>query len=185
MTTFHQDGTGFIAYTKGAPETVLDRCKWVTEYERRVVADKERPLAAIEAMASEGLRVLAVACRRWDELPLDDDPGKVEQDLTLLNLVGLLDPPRPEAKQAVATCKCAGITPVMITGDHAVTARHRRHDRNSRRRRYGPNRPRTVSDLRRGPRRADWTDPHLCPSSIRRRSLGSSQPFRAAANSWL
>ena len=123
MTTFHQDGTGFIAYTKGAPETVLDRCKWVTEYERRVAADKERPLAAIEAMASEGLRVLAVACRRWDELPLDDDPGKVEQDLTLLGLVGLLDPPRPEAKQAVATCKCAGITPVMITGDHAVTAR--------------------------------------------------------------
>ena len=67
--------------------------------------------------------MLAVACRRWDELPRDDDPGKIEQDLTLLGLVGLLDPPRPEAKQAVATCKSAGITPVMITGDHPVTAR--------------------------------------------------------------
>ena len=123
MTTFHQDRTGFVAYTKGAPETVLDRCKWVTEGKGRVGANEERLLAVADAMASEGLRVLAIACRRWDELPRDDDPGKVEQDLTLLGLVGLLDPPRPEAKQAVATCKSAGITPVMITGDHPLTAR--------------------------------------------------------------
>ncbi len=123
MTTFHQDRAGFVAYTKGAPETVLDRCEWVATDKDRVAADKERLLSVAEAMASAGLRVLAIACRRWSELPRDGDPGKIEQGLTLLGLVGLLDPPRPEAKQAVATCKSAGITPVMITGDHPATAR--------------------------------------------------------------
>jgi P-type Ca2+ transporter type 2C len=85
--------------------------------------DEVRLLAVAEAMASDGRRVLAVACRRWDELPRDCDAENLEQDLTLLGLVGLVDPPRPEAKQAVAICKSAGITPVMITGDHPATAR--------------------------------------------------------------
>jgi Ca2+-transporting ATPase len=74
-------------------------------------------------MAGEGLRVLAVGGRRWDTLPEDGDPEASEQSLTFFGLVGLLDPPRPEAKAAVDTCRSAGITPVMITGDHPVTAR--------------------------------------------------------------
>jgi P-type Ca2+ transporter type 2C len=123
MTTFHRDRTGFIAYTKGAPETVLDRCIWVMEDEGGGAVDRVRLLSVAEAMANDGLRVLAVACRQWDELPRDRDAENLEQDLTLLGLVGLVDPPRHEAKQAVAMCKSAGITPIMITGDHPATAR--------------------------------------------------------------
>jgi P-type Ca2+ transporter type 2C len=123
MTTLHRDGAGFIAYTKGAPETVLDRCPLVMTEKGETEADRELLLSVTEMMAEAGLRVLAVACRRWDRLPRDGDPSRIERDLTLLGLVGLLDPPRAEAKAAVASCKSAGITPVMITGDHPVTAR--------------------------------------------------------------
>jgi Ca2+-transporting ATPase len=119
MTTFHRDGDGFVAYTKGAPEAVLARC---IDFCGRTGA-RERLLAAAEAMAAEGLRVLAVASRRWGVLPRDEDAETIERDLTCLGLVGLLDPPRPEAKQAVQTCRFAGITPVMITGDHPATGR--------------------------------------------------------------
>jgi Ca2+-transporting ATPase len=74
-------------------------------------------------MARDGLRVLAVAMRRWEALPDTLAPESVERDLTLLGLVGIVDPPREEAGEAVETCKSAGIVPVMITGDHPVTAR--------------------------------------------------------------
>ncbi|HUZ71441.1 MAG TPA: calcium-translocating P-type ATPase, PMCA-type [Stellaceae bacterium] len=123
MTTFHSQDAGFVAYTKGAPEMVIARCAMVMEEEGEAAADRERLMAVAEAMADEGLRVLAVADRRWNTLPRDQDAETIERDLTLLGLVGLQDPPRPEAKQAVALCKSAGITPVMITGDHPVTAR--------------------------------------------------------------
>ena len=124
MTTFHRQGTGFIAYTKGAPETVLGRC-WtaITDDGYPLPVDRDRVLEIAEAMANEGLRVLAVACRDWDELPQGKDPDTIERDLTLLGLVGLRDPPRPKAKRAVALCISAGISPIMITGDHPVTAR--------------------------------------------------------------
>ena len=124
MTTVHRDGDeAFIAYTKGAPETVLERCTAEMGNEAEWPAKRARVLAFAETMADEGLRVLAVAKRRWTELPEDKTPDDVERDLTLLGLVGLLDPPRPEAKAAVAVCKSAGITPIMITGDHPATAR--------------------------------------------------------------
>jgi P-type Ca2+ transporter type 2C len=123
MTTFHDEGAGFIAYTKGAPEAVLGRCARAMTEAGESGIDDERLVSVTETMAREGLRVLAVACRRWEELPRDADAATIERDLTLLGLVGLLDPPRPEAKQAVALCRSAGITPVMITGDHPVTAR--------------------------------------------------------------
>ena len=67
--------------------------------------------------------MLAVARRRWTKPPEGETPDEIERDLTLIGLVGLLDPPRPEAKAAVAFCKTAGITPIMITGDHPATAR--------------------------------------------------------------
>ena len=74
-------------------------------------------------MAAEGLRVLAVAYRTWPDLPAALTPDSVERGLIFLGLVGLMDPPREEAREAVALCKSAGITPVMITGDHPATAR--------------------------------------------------------------
>lgn len=120
MTTFHRDGNRYVAFTKGAPETVLPLCG------NDVVASAEnrgRLLAAAEEMAADGLRVLAIAARGWETLPGDPDSGAIEQDLVFLGLVGLQDPPRPEVKKAVAQCRAAGITPVMITGDHPVTAR--------------------------------------------------------------
>ncbi len=120
MTTLHRTVPGFVAYTKGAPEAVLALCTLQLD------ADGERPLAAAawqrqaEAMAGDGLRVMAVAMRRLDALP--DNPAAAESGLTLLGLVGLMDPPRREARHAVAECKSAGITAVMITGDHPATA---------------------------------------------------------------
>jgi Ca2+-transporting ATPase len=123
MTTFHAAGTRVIAFTKGAPETVLDRCTEVMRGTRTAPVDRGTLLAAAEQMAGDGLRVLAVACRPWPELPAEDALRESEEGLTLLGFVGLIDPPRSEAKSAVAQCRDAGITPVMITGDHPATAR--------------------------------------------------------------
>jgi P-type Ca2+ transporter type 2C len=123
MTTVHRSGSGFAAYTKGAPETVLARCTTMATEAGAVPLQRADATRAAEHMAKDGIRVLAIACRRWDGLPPGSDPEAVERDLTLLGLVGLLDPPREEAKAAVATCRAAGITPVMITGDHPATAR--------------------------------------------------------------
>jgi Ca2+-transporting ATPase len=123
MTTLHRVGDGVIAFTKGSPETVLARCN------RERVGGVERPLDALAAgamataMAGEGLRVLALAYRAMPAVDDPLDPDRVETDLTLLALVGLIDPPRPEVPDAVALCRSAGIRVVMITGDHPATAR--------------------------------------------------------------
>jgi len=122
MSTFHGDPAGVVAYTKGAPEEVLARCTGIATMDGVASLDRPALLAAAQAMADDGLRVLAVAHRHWDNLPATDMPGHAERDLILLGLVGMIDPPRPEAREAVATCKAAGITPVMITGDHPATA---------------------------------------------------------------
>ena len=119
MTTIHQAAENFVAYTKGAPETVIPLCSRALGEPGPFEAGEAIALA--ERMASEGLRVLAVAKREFDKLPLDNAP--IEHDLVFLGLVGLLDPPRKEAKAAIETCRRAGITTVMITGDHAATAR--------------------------------------------------------------
>jgi Ca2+-transporting ATPase len=76
-----------------------------------------------EAMAADGMRILCLCMRRWDALADPISPDNVETDLTILGLIGLMDPPREEAKEAVSMCKAAGIKPVMITGDHPLTAR--------------------------------------------------------------
>jgi len=121
MTTLHRDGDGVTAYCKGAPEALLARCTKQLTGAGEVLLQSATLLAIADAMASEGLRVLAVACRRFDMLP--ETLEGVEQELVFLGFTGLMDPPRREAKQAVAECKLAGITPVMITGDHPATAR--------------------------------------------------------------
>lgn len=119
MTTLHRDGEMTIAYAKGAPEVILSSCGF------ELSAEGERPLdqAARErigeisrAMAESALRVLAVARKNGT------DRDGAETGMTFLGLVGMIDPPRPEAAEAIRTCGEAGIRPVMITGDHPVTA---------------------------------------------------------------
>ncbi|HAL36899.1 MAG TPA: ATPase [Polaromonas sp.] len=127
MTTFHRMPQGFIAYTKGAPESVIPLC--TTDWRDTSAGDpvslnQAAWLARADALAAQGLRVLAVARRSYERLPeAGGEIEAVESGLSLLGLVGLIDPPRPEAAAAVRECMTAGITPVMITGDHPATAR--------------------------------------------------------------
>ncbi len=104
--------------TKGAPEAVIPYCtRWGGEEIPLTERDRRAVFSAAETMSQKGLRVLAAAWRPWQEGELG------EQDLILLGLVGLSDPPRPEVKQAVEDCHTGGIRTVMITGDHALTAK--------------------------------------------------------------
>jgi P-type Ca2+ transporter type 2C len=121
MTTVHRREAGVVAYTKGAPERVLSGCTTWWRDSRVEPLDLEHVLADARSMAAAGLRVLAFASRELTSIPTD--VSAVEEQQTLLGLVGLLDPPREEARQAVATCQAAGIRVVMITGDHPETAR--------------------------------------------------------------
>jgi P-type Ca2+ transporter type 2C len=123
MTTLHRGPDVVIAYTKGAPEHLLPLCRDRLGEKGIEPLDRGEVELIAERMAAEGLRVLAVALRRWPALPETLEVDGVETGLTLLGLVGLMDPPRPEAREAVELCRSAGITPVMITGDHPATAR--------------------------------------------------------------
>ncbi len=123
MTTFHRDAKGFVAYTKGSPESVIPQCMHMLTSEGERPVNAAGLLRQAEQMAANGLRVLAFACRRWPALPDHRQNEVLEQGLVFLGFAGLIDPPRAEAKDAVAQCISAGITPVMITGDHPATAR--------------------------------------------------------------
>lgn len=123
MTTFHGAGDKIIAYTKGSPESVLPCCQDVLSAGGATSIDHTALLQQAEAMAADGLRVLAVAYRNWATLPGSDHPAELECELVFLGFIGLIDPPRSEARESVSLCKTAGITPVMITGDHPATAR--------------------------------------------------------------
>ena len=123
MTTFHAGAIGITAYTKGAPEAVLPLCMQTLTEAGEESINRVALESAAAAMAADGLRVLAVACRRWHGIPDLNDADAAESDLFFIGLVGLIDPPRDEAAAAVDMCRSAGITPVMITGDHPATAR--------------------------------------------------------------
>jgi len=123
MTTLHDGGGEVLAFVKGSPEGIIALCADQLGPDGRQPFDSQAAQAAAERMAADGLRVLAFACRSFPELPADLGAERIEADLTFLGLAGMLDPPRPEAREAVALCKSAGITPVMITGDHPATAR--------------------------------------------------------------
>ncbi len=132
MTTIHRlpDG-GLLAVTKGAAEVVLAASVSMMRGTGSVPPggtsaapfDPAGIGGIAERMAADGLRVLAVGVRRFTACPDTSDPASVERDLEFVGLLGLMDPPRPEAAEAIAACHAAGITPVMITGDHPVTAR--------------------------------------------------------------
>jgi P-type Ca2+ transporter type 2C len=120
MTTVHRRADEFIAFTKGAPERVLEHCaKSLTSHGTQEL-DVDGALAASHRLARSGLRVLAFAVRKMRVLP--DDVEDIEDDQAFIGLVGLLDPPRDEAAEAVALCQSAGIRVIMITGDHPDTA---------------------------------------------------------------
>ena len=119
MTTLHSTTSGSVAYSKGATDDVLASCTRLFKVDRDIPLTDDcraRILAVERRMASEGLRVLAVA--RKPSTSIED----AEQEMTLLGLIGMMDPPRAEAKAAVAVCSNAGIRAVMITGDHPLTA---------------------------------------------------------------
>jgi P-type Ca2+ transporter type 2C len=124
MTTLHRLEGEVVAYTKGAPERVVTGCVNRLEAGGLEALDPAAVIRQAEEMAEAGLRVIALASRRLSGLPDPLSPETVEVQQTFLGLVGLLDPPRPEAAEAVATCRSAGIAVVMITGDHPVTARN-------------------------------------------------------------
>jgi len=117
----------YLAFTKGAIDGLMEitREVWVEGQAQPFDAQwRARVMAAHDQLAQNGMRVLGVGLRTLDTPPNKDMLQDLEQDLILVGLFGLLDPPRPEVTVAVDTCKRAGIRPVMITGDHPLTARH-------------------------------------------------------------
>jgi len=122
MTTLHPDGRGVVAYVKGAPERVIRQCDRIATADGSLPIEAAAVLAAAEQLSGQGYRVLALARGELPALPEPLVAEAVERGLTFLALVALIDPPRPEVPQAVADCLSAGITPVMITGDHPGTA---------------------------------------------------------------
>jgi Ca2+-transporting ATPase len=123
MTTVHAHDGRFVSFTKGAAEQVLERSRDMLGADGKPVPIQSRPiLDTVERWSEKGLRVLAFGMRRLDSVAGVEDSDELESGLTFIGLVGLVDPPRPEAAEAVRTCKHAGIVPVMITGDHPATA---------------------------------------------------------------
>ncbi len=124
MSTVHRaPGGGVVSFTKGATDVLVEKSDSILLPGGPAPVDREKLHRINDRMAADGLRVLCVAMRRWEDVPGEMSAGEVETGLTILGLVGIMDPPREEAAEAVALCKEAGIKPVMITGDHPITAR--------------------------------------------------------------
>lgn len=113
MSTINDIDGQLYVIVKGAVDVIETRC---------ISGNLERAKEMNAEMSSNALRVLAVAYKKIDEMPKTLNPEKIESDLVFMGLVGMIDPPRPRAKAAVATCREAGIKPIMITGDHVITA---------------------------------------------------------------
>ena len=125
MTTVHKTENGIIQYTKGAPDVIIGKCDYYLENGKPVPMTQEyveQILAANKEMADRALRVLACAERVWEEAPTEYEPEYLEQKLCFTGLCGMIDPVRPEVKDAIVECCGAGIRPIMITGDHVDTA---------------------------------------------------------------
>ncbi len=125
MSTVHLTDGKYIQYTKGAPDVILDRCTtYMKDGKELPMTDEYRQeiIAGNKAMADRALRVLACAQRIWDSEPASYDADILEQNLCFVGLCGMIDPVRPEVTDAIVECKGAGITAIMITGDHIDTA---------------------------------------------------------------
>lgn len=125
MTTFHPHGNKFVAYIKGAPDIILNLSNsFLKDGKLLPLTNKDRKhiFKINNMMAKDALRVLAFAFKPLDEIPEELDPNIIEQNLTFVGLLGMIDPARPEAKEAIQICKQAGIRPIMITGDYKDTA---------------------------------------------------------------
>ncbi|MEE3362745.1 MAG: cation-translocating P-type ATPase, partial [Anaerovoracaceae bacterium] len=129
MSTIHsregESAEGYIQFTKGAPDALLQRCTKILTLDGPVDLTDELRKKVTDAnsdMAGRALRVLALAYKEYDELPEDCAPEKIENDLTFCGMTGMIDPIRPEVKDAVDECRSAGIRPIMITGDQLDTA---------------------------------------------------------------
>lgn len=113
MTVFVKHEGKILSITKGGPDVIFSRCKDL---------DLDEVTKVNEAMSNDALRVLALGVRYWQEEPSEITSELVENNLTFVGMVGMIDPPREEAKQAVAEAKKAGVRTIMITGDHVITA---------------------------------------------------------------
>ena len=126
MTTVHRsDSEEYIIAVKGGLDEILNCCTRIndgTEVRPLTEEDKNDILKANFDMASKALRVLAICCKSLNEIPDTITSATLENELIFLGMVGMIDPPREEAEEAVRRCKEAGIKPVMITGDHKITA---------------------------------------------------------------
>ncbi len=123
MTTMHKMPEGIVAYSKGAPEIILNACSHILRNGQEAELTAERASTVLEAarlMADDALRVLGLAYRRLPAIPSCKEDS--ETGMVFVGLVGMIDPPRPEAKEAIRLCEKAGIKTVMITGDHKITA---------------------------------------------------------------
>jgi len=125
MSTVHKTEAGLVQYTKGAPDVIIGKCDFYLKEGQAVPMTQEyvdEILAANKAMADKALRVLACAERVWKETPENYEAGYLEEKLCFVGLSGMIDPVRPEVKDAIVECRGAGIRPIMITGDHVDTA---------------------------------------------------------------
>ncbi|MDP2842526.1 MAG: HAD-IC family P-type ATPase, partial [Acetobacterium sp.] len=126
MSTIHKiEAGGFTQYVKGAPDVLISRCTsyWDGQTQQPITDEICATIKqANKQLADQALRVLAGAFRVWDRMPEDQTPDYLEEELCFVGLTGMIDPVRPEVKDAIAQCKTAGIRPVMITGDHKDTA---------------------------------------------------------------
>ncbi len=125
MSTVHKTKDGIVQYTKGAPDEILKLCTTYSKNGTILPLDEAARTAILDAnksMASKALRVLCAAQKTYDVAPTDFSPEALEKELTFIGLTGMIDPIRPEVKDAIVECKSAGITAIMITGDHRDTA---------------------------------------------------------------
>lgn len=124
MTTFHPWEKGrVISFTKGAVEEIVERSEKVFTGQGLEDFDGPQILEIADRIAGDGLRTLGFGLRIWDRIPDPLTSAEAERGLTLIGIIGMMDPPRPEAAESVGLCRSAGIRPVMITGDHPLTAR--------------------------------------------------------------